>query len=153
MAGQAVTVAGPDIWEPVTATRWLELNEARAVAGEILGPSSGCYKIGADQASSTLTLRFHFPDVARQRYAEALTEIAHYTGWRVTVHPEPHQGVLQAQAREVLPPGLRVIGAPALQPLNRTVIVRCEGTITNDLEAAQVEFAATTGWRLIVQCI
>ena len=151
MPGQAVAVASPDVWEPETAPQWLELNEARSVAGDILGPNSGCYKIGADQASNTLILRFHFPDIARQRYAKTLADVAHYTGWRVTVHPEPHQGALQAQARQVLPPGLRVFGTPALQHANRTVVVRCQGAADGDLEAAQAEFAETTGWRLVVQ--
>ena len=150
MPGQPA-IAGSEVWEPVAAPQWLEYNEARSVAGDILGPSSGCYKIGADQANGTLILRFHFPDAARREYAKELADIAHYTGWRVTLHAEPHQGALQAQARAALPPSARVIGTPAIQHLQRTVVVRCEGVTADDVEAAQAEFAATTGWHLVVQ--
>ena len=151
LPGRRAAAPSQEVWEPVAATDLLELNQARSLAGDILGPNSGCYKIGADQASGTLILRFNFPDIARQRYAGVLADVAKYTGWRVTLHPEPHQGALQAQAREVLSPGMRVVGTPAIQHLNRTVVVRCQGTPAGDLDAAREEFAATTGWQLVVQ--
>jgi len=151
LPGQTTRATSQEVWEPVTATRWLEYNAARAVAAEFFDPSSGCYKIGADQASSTLILRFHFPDTARRRYAEELATLAHETGWRVALHPEPHQGALQTQARQVLPPELRVIGTPALQHPNRTVVVRCQGATPAELDAARAAFTETTGWGLVVQ--
>ena len=74
-----------------------------------------------------MIMRFHFPDVARELYAEEFAHLAHDTGWRVTLHPEPHQAALQAQAREVLPRGLRIVGTPAIQHPLRTVAVRYQG--------------------------
>jgi hypothetical protein len=48
---------------------------------------------------------------------------------------------------------VRVAGTPALQHAQRTVVVRCQGTLPDDLAAAQAEFVEHTGWRLVVQPI
>lgn len=139
-------------WEPSEATHWLEFNTARNLAVGRFGLDSGCYKVGMDQANNTLIMRFHFPDVARVRYAEELALLAEDTGWRVTLHPEPHQAALQAQAREVLPPTVRALGTPALLHPQRTVAVRFQGQAApEELAAAQAAFTATTGWQLTLQ--
>jgi hypothetical protein len=154
LPGQRLAAPAVAAWEPTAATGWMELNAARNLVVERFGPDTGCYKVGADQQSSTLILRFHFPDVARRRYAAELAQLAHDTGWRVALHPEPHQGVLQARAREVLPIGLTALGTPALQHAQRTVLVRCRGeAASGDIAAAEATFEETTGWRLAVQSV
>jgi len=152
LPGQKPVASLASGWEPTEARHWLELNAARNLAVERFGLDSGCYKVGADQARSTLILRFHFPDVARRRYDQELAGLANDTGWRVILHPEPHQAALQAEAVEALPPALRPLGTPALLHPQRTVVVRCHGQGTADeISAAQAGFEAATGWKLTLQ--
>jgi hypothetical protein len=108
--------------------------------------------VSADQARHILTVRFHFPDVAQKRYADQLAELADQTGWHITVYPQPHQGELEAAARQALPPNVSVIGAPSLYQGEQHVVVRCRGTADEQaIAAAEQAFAETTGWRLVLK--
>src|SRR5262249_25696164 len=146
----------PDLSHPAIAPDGagepLEYNKALWVAGELFGPETGCYKIGADQQISTLTLRFDFPDVAGPRYAGLLADLAAGTGWRVQVHPHANQGALGEAARRALPEGLAPLGAPSVSAATREVVVRCQGTASEAMVAeAQAAFAELTGWRLVIR--
>jgi len=130
----------------------LKMNLATWSAQEVFGPATGCYKIGADQQAGILILRFEFPDVARTRYADQIAELARSTGWQVQIHPQPHQGALDAAARTALPPGLTLIGAPSLAAPTREVTLRCRGEADPAVvEDARVAFAALTGWSLVIR--
>jgi uncharacterized protein len=139
--------------EPIAAsTERLKMNLATWAAQELFGPETGCYKIGADQQAGILTLRFEFPDVARERYAGQIAELARSTGWQVQVHPQPHQGALDAAARAALPQGLALVGAPSLAAPTREVTLRCRGEADPAaIEAARAAFAELTGWRLVIR--
>jgi Cft2 family RNA processing exonuclease len=129
----------------------LDMNRATTLVRETLGPQSGCYKVSVDQPRRTLTVRFHFPEAARERYAETLSDLAARTGWQITVYPEPHQGEMEKLVRRVLPAGLLLSGAPSLYREERRAVVRCQGTAEDDaLREAQQAFAAATGWSLDV---
>src|SRR5260221_5260841 len=117
----------PQAESPGSVTERLKMNLATWSAQELFGPATGCYKIGADQQAGILILRFEFPDVARSRYAGQIAELARSTGWQVQVHPQPHQGALDAAARAALPLGLTLIGAPSLAAPTREVTLRCRG--------------------------
>jgi hypothetical protein len=126
-----------------------ELNFALSTARGWFGPDTGCYKASADQATGVVTLRFHFPEVARAQHAAQLADLAAYIGWTVQLWPQPHQEALSQAARAALPAGLTPVGAPALRSATREVTVRVQGTATPDARAAAAEaFAARTGWRL-----
>jgi hypothetical protein len=130
----------------------LDMHQANTLVKSTLGPESGCYKVSADQARHILTVRFHFPDVAQKRYADQLAELADQTGWHITVYPQPHQGELEAAARQALPPNVSVIGAPSLYQGEQHVVVRCRGTADEQaIAAAEQAFAETTGWRLVLK--
>jgi uncharacterized protein len=136
------------------ATERLKMNLATWSAQELFGPETGCYKVGADQQAGILTLRFEFPDVARTRYAKQIAELARSTGWQVQVHPQPHQGALDAAARAALPPGLTLSGAPSLAAPTREVTLRCRGEADPAaLDAAQAAFVEQTGWRLVIRLV
>jgi hypothetical protein len=108
--------------------------------------------VSVDQARRTLTVRFHFPDAARERYTETLSDLAARTGWQITVYPEPHQGEMDKLVRRVLPAGLLLNGAPSLHRDERRAVVRCQGSAEDDaLREAQQAFAAASGWSLDVQ--
>jgi uncharacterized protein len=138
---------------PGRAAERLKLNLAMWAAQELFGPETGCYKIGADQHAGVLTLRFEFPDVAGERYASQIAELAKGTGWQVQVHPQAHQGALGEAARRALAAaGLTPIGAPSFAVATREVVVRCQGeAAAAEVAAAQDAFAEQTGWRLVIR--
>ena len=68
-----------------------------------LGTAPDLYHRGVDPNTGTVTLKFHFPAVARERYAEDLAQIRAETGVAVQVDSNPHQGMLAESALSVLP--------------------------------------------------
>lgn len=143
---------GLEGFAPPPDARPSELNFALNTARAWFGPESGCYKASADQAALVVTLRFHFPEVARRRYAEQLAELAAFIGWTVRLYPQPHQEALMRAAREALPASLSPVGSPALQSAAREVAVRVQGQAEPaELEAAAAAFAERTGWRLTIR--
>jgi hypothetical protein len=112
----------------------------------------GCYALGAHQQSRTLRARFSFPDTARERYAEQIALVERETGWRVELHPAPHQGHLAEAALGALPAGIEPQGAPSLRAQDRTVTVRALGTAAEgQIEGARRLFREQTGWELAVE--
>ena len=90
--------------------------------------------------------------MARARYADQIVELARGTGWQVQVHPQPHQGALDAAARAALPDGLTLVGAPSLAAATREVTLRCRGEADPaDVEAARAAFEERTGWDLVIR--
>ncbi len=146
------TLVEGESFAPPPGTPPSELNFALNTARSWFGPESGCYKASADQASLVVTLRFHFPEAARARYAGQLAELATYIGWTVRLWPQPHQEALMQAAREALPPGLSPIGAPALQAAGREVVVKVQGTASAESIAAEARaFTERTGWKLTLR--
>ena len=143
---------GDEGFAPPPGSQPSELNFALNSARGWFGPESGCYKASADQSSLTVTLRFHFPEAARARYAERLAELAGFIGWSVRLWPQPHQEALMQAAREALPAGLIAVGTPAIQPTTREVAVKTQGACSAEaLDAASHAFTERTGWQLVVR--
>jgi Cft2 family RNA processing exonuclease len=129
-----------------------EQNAALMVIRQAFGPESGLYKVGADAGTGTLTLRFHFPAIARARYAEQIAALEQQTGWRLEVYPATHQGALETELKRLLPPEVQVHGAPSLYHDEQQVVATCEGTLDEAMLAAvSEEFLAKTGWKLVVK--
>jgi Cft2 family RNA processing exonuclease len=129
-----------------------ELNFALATARTWFGPDTGCYKASADQQSGVVTLRFHFPDVARVQHADALAGLAEYIGWTVRIWPQAHQDALMQAAREAVPAGLVLLGAPALQSATHEVLLKVQGEIDEQaFDTARTTFHERTGWRLVLR--
>jgi Cft2 family RNA processing exonuclease len=127
----------------------LDVHTAMAMVKGSLRDEAGLYKVSANQAEGTLVARFHFPDVAGERYTDVFAHLAEQTGWYVTVYPEPHQGAMESLARRLVPAGVEVVGAPSLYRKNRQVIVKVRGKIAEeDARAARDAFVQTTGWTL-----
>lgn len=147
---QAPGGEGPeDGFAPPPGARPAELNFALSTARAWFGPETGCYKASADQAAQLVTLRFHFPAAAARQHAAQLAELAAFIGWTVRLWPQPHQEALMRAAREAVPAGLTVLGAPAIQSAAREVAVRVQGASTPEaLEAAAAAFLGRTGWAL-----
>lgn len=151
-AATAATDALTDYFEPAAQTARSELNFALNTARTWFPPATGCYKASADQARNTVTLRFHFPAVVRTNHAEKLAALADFLGWRIRIWPQPHQAMLIQTACEVLPPGVVVMGTPALQSASCEVVVRVQGPVAAAV-LAEIEqaFVTRTGWRLVLR--
>lgn len=133
------------------ASQRLDLHTAMAFVRAELREDTGLYKVSADQANWTLLARFHFPDIAAEKYADKLAELTRKTGWNITVYPEPHQGAMEALVRRIIPESLEIAGAPSLYRKHRQVGVKVRGTKDEEmLKGIKQEFFATTGWTLLV---
>jgi hypothetical protein len=131
------------------ATGPMDPNAAISEARRLLPAESGVYGVGAQNQSQTLVVRFHFPDIARGRYAEVIDTIRATTGWDVAIHPSPHQEMLAAAARAVLPPGAEPVGAPSLRFERHTLVLRYRGALDEQAAAAaRTQFQDQTGWAL-----
>ncbi len=128
-------------------------SEALALARRAFGAETGCYKVGMDPASSSLLLRFRFPDAARREYARELERLRRNTGWPVKVHPVPHQEALQEEAlRNVRGAGFEPTGTPSVHIKEREVRVRLEGKVDRAaFDEAAARFSEATGWTLAVK--
>ena len=143
-----------EVDEAPQAIEPLSQYDALQVAQHLLGSLPGFVKVGAEVATLTLLLRFHFPDVAKVRYAEQFAELSSQTGWQVRVHPlTAHHEALIAMARHVLPPGLTCVDTPSLYHSQRKVSVLCKGTASAEaMQEARQHFEEETGWKLTLRC-
>src|SRR5581483_6775559 len=91
------------------------------VIEQYLGAPPDLYRRSVDPATGNVTLAFHFPEIARQRYAEALAAAAEETGVTISIAKHAHQGELTRVAQELLPPELRPRGLPSLYPDHSTI--------------------------------
>ena len=129
----------------------LDQNRAIQAAHRLLSDQPGYVKVGAEPGRYLLHARFHFPEVARQRYADLFSQIEAQTGWHVQVQEGTNQGALAQMAGSVLPVGLTPIGSPSIYHNEQAVIIKCRGSATREeILAAQQRFSAETGWELTI---
>ena len=127
------------------------LDQARALAyvRSQLRPEQGLIKVGADDATHTIMLRFQFPD--RVRVKLSLEAMALATGWTLAVHPHAYPPALEAAARALLPFGEGLfLRKSVLDPDRRIVTLTYHGVLTDPFkEQAQHLFTEQTGWQVL----
>jgi hypothetical protein len=124
---------------------------ALTVAQHLLQHLPHCYKIGVDPRAKTILVRFHFPEVARQRYADLFQQLEATTGWPVVLHMQIHQGALVELAQSLIPEGLVSLETPSIYHSQNQVYVSCEGTVSNEAIAeAERRFMEESGWTLVL---
>ena len=129
----------------------LPQGQAMALVREVFGSEPTFYRVGADASKGTLWAHFHFPELAKQRYAEQLATLASQTGWKVYVYPIVHRLALIEVVRRLLPEGVSISGEPTLFQHNATLSVDCTGSMNAETVAdVQRRFAEETGWELNV---
>lgn len=137
--------------ERACVDRRMDQHAAITTAQSMLRGLPGYVKVGAEPGRSILHVRFHFPLVARQRFADLFAEIAARTGWQVEVAEGVHQEALSDMARRVLPPGLSSAGMPSLYLQQQAVLLQCKGEVARqEVLAAQARFEEETGWQLTI---
>lgn len=130
----------------------LPLHHAMSFIRSKMDELGGIIKVSANQDERTLILRFPFPDVIKERYADQVANLAEQTGWNVTIHSEVHQGKLIAEAQQALPESVDIVGSPAIYREKHEVFVRYRGTLDEaTLATAQHTFLETTGWKLNIE--
>jgi hypothetical protein len=132
----------------VTSAR-MSQGEAISLAGETFKEVPDFYRVGADANKGILWIHFHFPDIAKERHAQQIADLANTTGWKVYLYPYVHQKALIEAARRFLPEGVGVSGKASLYQDSRTLTLTCTGSIAaEEREAIQQQFSIETGWTL-----
>ena len=120
-----------------------------SVIEQYLGTPTDLYRRSIDPDTGDVTLGFHFPEVARLRYAEAIDAAAEETGVSITLSPSVHQGMLAETARSVLPQGLTAQGSPSIYHDQHAIQLTCTGEASDEaIAGAKSQFHEATGWHL-----
>ncbi len=80
----------------------MEFNAMCAKAQEMFPEETGRYKTSVHVEEGSVCLNFHFPAVARERYAEQLADFEHTTGWRVELNQHPNTSHFEPLLRALL---------------------------------------------------
>ncbi len=122
------------------------LQQIRAVVGD------DAHRISVYSDTHTIMVRFFFPDVMRERYADQLYDLEQHTGWHIEIHPEANQDALRETVRKALPARAELIREPSLYRELRHIQVICREPLTaEEQQAAQQETLTRTGWQLLVE--
>lgn len=149
VSSQISETTTPGDLTPVVRAEPLSQHDAIFLAQQMCSELPGFYKAGGDATTATLLLRFYFPLVAQQRYADVFAELEARTGWHVQLHQGIHQQALIEMARRVLPPGITCDGVPSLFINQQAVGVNYVGHANPEaLQEAQQQFLEETGWQL-----
>ncbi|HEY4035831.1 MAG TPA: MBL fold metallo-hydrolase [Ktedonobacteraceae bacterium] len=123
--------------------------EAKALTSEIFKEVPDFYRVGVDTDKGILWVHFHFPDRAKDDYAQQIADLANQTGWKVFLYPYVHQKALIEAARHLLPEGVSVNGKVSLYQDSCTLTLTCIGSIpAEQREDIQQQFSMETGWTL-----
>jgi hypothetical protein len=123
--------------------------EAISFASETFKEVPDFYRVGADGTKGILWVHFHFPDRAKERSAQQITDVANTTGWKVYLYPYVHQKALIAAARRLLPEGIGINGKALLYQDTRTLTLTSTGSISpEEREHIQQQFTTETAWAL-----
>ncbi|NJO05031.1 MAG: hypothetical protein HC876_05605 [Chloroflexaceae bacterium] len=121
------------------------LDMVRSALGE------DCLKVSVDVAAHSLTVRFAFPDIARQRYADVLPALQEQTGWAIVVYPHANQQALAQTVAQLLPAHVHLLGTPSIYQDTQHVAITCTAPLAPEQTRHITDaFAATTGWTLEV---
>ncbi len=134
----------------------MEMNRALQIVDTIFPRDSGLYKKGARAEQSKLLLFFHFPKVARRKYARELQLLEQKTGWTVELNSMPHHAALEEQARRMVPPQLELVKNPSIQHGEETVSLILipkekdadRRELENILDSISEKFREITGYSL-----
>lgn len=131
------------------ASKGLPVEEAMDQAKALFADAPGFYRVGADAVKGNLWLHFHFPDKARQLYAELINTLAAQSGWRVYVYPYAHRKTLIEAATRLLPSRTSIMRRPYLDEKQRKLKLTIAGEISAEMqEEIRHAFAEETGWQL-----
>jgi hypothetical protein len=129
----------------------MDLNTALTVVDQLIPAGSGLYRRGGDVQHQSLRLYFAFPDALESSTVELIEQIQQETGWKVQVHPQPHQQLMMETLSRLLPDGSNWGKNPSIHLEQKRVELQLSSA--RELEAAELEvlgaqFLAQTGYQL-----
>ena len=140
--GESYDVQGPRIHDQASALE---------VVNEIFPLSSGLYRAGASTETTTLTLYFEFPDIAKGHNWEQIKQLSQTTGWVVKVHPFPHMQALEEMIHQLKLPTSSMRKRHSLHLGSKTVVIYPEDEISSEeLEIPCRIYLEKTGFQLVV---
>ncbi|GLV57414.1 hypothetical protein KDH_42500 [Dictyobacter sp. S3.2.2.5] len=114
-----------------------------------IGNPPDLYRRRFDPDTGDLTLSFHFPDIAKKKYQQALSEAAEEADINILVSPYAHQDALSEVAQQVLPEGLCIQSHPSVYQESKHIHFEVSGQTTPQaLKEAQVHYRDLTGWHI-----
>ncbi|GHO88908.1 MBL fold metallo-hydrolase [Dictyobacter formicarum] len=114
-----------------------------------IGNPPDLYRRRFDPDTGDLTLSFHFPDIAKKKYQQALTEAAEEADVNITISPYAHQDALSEVAQQVLPEGLSIQSHPSVYQETKHIHFEVIGQTTpRALKEAQARYRERTGWHI-----
>ncbi len=124
-----------------------EQNMALVAVETFFPPETGLYRKGIMREKGEITLYFHFPDIARTKYAKELDELEDITGWDVVVNTRPNQDALVKEAIKVLSGVFRPMKRPSVHIHEKKIDIKGE-QLGKDAELQRVveEFQEKTGF-------
>ncbi len=122
--------------------------EVMRVIERHVGMALDLYRRSYNPDTGAVTLYAHFPERARQRYAEALRNVEQQAGVAITIADQVHYGMLMSAVRSALPEGVPLTQLLLHAAERRAVARGPEQLDPQHLEAAQQQFEQTTGWQL-----
>lgn len=133
----------------------LEQNQALQVVSQIFAGHEDLYRKGVNLCQGELLLSFNFPSLAAQRYIDKLEQVAHQTGWKVSLTPGVNQGALITTLQKMLPPTWSLTKTPSIHQDERRVVakVQCEEATNPNFQSVEAEYQQQTGFRLQIQDI
>ncbi|GCE14935.1 MBL fold metallo-hydrolase [Tengunoibacter tsumagoiensis] len=141
---------------PTSGARTNMMNQTGVLnlAQVTLGSLPHCYKVGVDHTARTILVRFHFPEVAVQRYAEKIRQLELVTGWKVVIHPQVHQGALDDLARHIVAAYQGAVSKVSLFPTSKQVqAVLTTPMGKEQIARAQQQFLEESGWALTILAV
>ena len=122
--------------------------EVMRVIERHLGVALDVYRRSYNPDTGAVTLYAHFPERARQRYAEAMRNAEQQAGVAITIADQVHYGMLMSAVRSAVPEGVPVTQVLLHAAERRAIAHGPELLDPQQLEAAQQQFEQTTGWQL-----
>ncbi|GCF09037.1 MBL fold metallo-hydrolase [Dictyobacter arantiisoli] len=114
-----------------------------------IGNPPDLYRRRFDAESGDVILSFHFPDIARKKYQQALSEAAEEADVTIAISPYAHQDALAEVACQVLPEGSTIQSHPSVYQETKYIHFEATGQTTPQaLKEAQARFRELTGWHL-----
>ncbi|HHY71105.1 MAG TPA: MBL fold metallo-hydrolase, partial [Thermoanaerobacterales bacterium] len=134
--------------EKLSAPKVMEVNEMLGLVDEFFGPESGLYKKGARFDEKIALLYFNFPDIAKTRYADEITEFETHTGWQVEINQNINTSAIDEVVYNLFPSNL-TINKISYMPQTRKVKISAEDEPVN-FNTLSNQFKEITGLSLVI---
>ncbi|GCE04125.1 MBL fold metallo-hydrolase [Dictyobacter aurantiacus] len=153
--GQTIYTLAPNWQEALKkdeaepSTSQLDRRMVLQILEQHIGNPPDLYRRRFDPDTGDLTLSFHFPDIAKKKYQQALSEAAEEVDVSIIISPYAHQDALSEVAQQVLPEGLSIQSHPSVYQESKHIHFEASGQTTPQaLKEAQTHYRDLTGWHI-----